>query len=167
MQILHGELEASLLAAQGELAGVEVELEKQRALNEKLESDLLQIQAHNPTHRATANGQETPAEDDVLAGLDLGKKLMVGIPHLYDISSLTESAWRNSRLRPGTARYHSHHLQTHRYCLSSQANEIGSDSVMRSWRRYVSDRSSNVKPLIDSCRNCASNLTLFQSCVPR
>ena len=62
------------MAAQADLANAEIELEKQRALNEKLENDLLQIQAHNPAPKATANGYDTPAEDDVLAGLDLGKK---------------------------------------------------------------------------------------------
>ena len=65
------------MAAQAELAGAEAELEKQRALNEKLENDLLQIQTHNPTPKARANGQDTPSDDDVLAGLDLGKKVTV------------------------------------------------------------------------------------------
>lgn len=73
VKILHGELEAQLLSTQGELVNAEVELEKQRALNEKLENDLLQIQTHNPGSKAV-NGDSTPAADDVLAGLDLGKK---------------------------------------------------------------------------------------------
>lgn len=62
------------MAAQGELAGAEIELEKQRVLNEKLENDLIQIQSHNPAPKATQNGHDTPASDDVLAGLNLGKK---------------------------------------------------------------------------------------------
>lgn len=61
---------------QANLANAEAELEKQHVLNEKLENDLLQIQAHNPTPKVM-NGTDTPAEDDVLAGLDLGKKLTV------------------------------------------------------------------------------------------
>ena len=51
----------------------EAELEKQRVLNEKLENDLLQVQTHNPTPHAP-NGAGVPEDDDVLAGLDLGKK---------------------------------------------------------------------------------------------
>ena len=78
-QILHGELEASLLSVQADLANAEIELEKQRALNEKLENDLLQVQTHNSTS-STLNGTSTPAEDDVLAGLDLGKKPGVSLP---------------------------------------------------------------------------------------
>ena len=77
MQILHAELETALQSVQLQLEATESELEKQRALNEKLETDLLQMDqrkadggisgAHTP-----ANGTSTPA--DVLAGLDLGKK---------------------------------------------------------------------------------------------
>ena len=47
------------------------ELEKQRALNEKLENDLLQMEAHNPKTVVFDAVSEDP---DVLAGLDLGKK---------------------------------------------------------------------------------------------
>ena len=70
-QILHGELEASLQSVQSELAMTSSELEKQRALNEKLENDLLQMQAHNPKTVVFDAVSEDP---DVLAGLDLGKK---------------------------------------------------------------------------------------------
>lgn len=65
-----------MLSVQADLANAEAELEKQHVLNEKLENDLLQIQAHSPTPKIT-NGTDIPAEDDVLAGLDLGKKLTV------------------------------------------------------------------------------------------
>lgn len=56
---------------QADLAAAEAELEKQRALNDKLETDLLQLETHHPKG---VNGDVTPAEVDVLAGLDLGKK---------------------------------------------------------------------------------------------
>ncbi|KAJ3550102.1 hypothetical protein NM688_g5108 [Phlebia brevispora] len=70
-RILHGELEASLQSVQSELAMTSSELEKQRALNEKLENDLLQMEAHNP--KAT-NAESQEQDDDALAGLELGKK---------------------------------------------------------------------------------------------
>lgn len=70
-RILHGELEASLMAAQAELTGAEAELEKQRDLNERLENDLLQVQSSNPAMN-TPNGDALEA--DALAGLDLGKR---------------------------------------------------------------------------------------------
>ncbi|KAI0768369.1 CASP C terminal-domain-containing protein [Irpex lacteus] len=70
-RILHGELEASLMDAQSQLAAAEAELEKQRALNESLENDLLQMESHKPK---ASNGDATPGDDDVLASLDLGRK---------------------------------------------------------------------------------------------
>ncbi|PSR81187.1 hypothetical protein PHLCEN_2v6522 [Hermanssonia centrifuga] len=69
---LHGELEASFQASQYELATVQTELEKQRALNERLENDLLHMETHNTK---TVNGDTTPADTDALAGLELGKKV--------------------------------------------------------------------------------------------
>lgn len=60
--------------ARSDLEATSAELEKQRALNDKLENDLLQLETHKPKN---VNGDATPAEDDVLAGLDLGKKSTV------------------------------------------------------------------------------------------
>ncbi|KAG8928609.1 hypothetical protein FRC02_006691 [Tulasnella sp. 418] len=54
-RILHGELEASLQAATQSLNQNQAELEKQRALNEKLENDLLQI--NGPSRKATGDRQ--------------------------------------------------------------------------------------------------------------
>ncbi|KAM5530766.1 hypothetical protein V8D89_015573 [Ganoderma adspersum] len=73
-RILHGELEAALHSVQSQLEATESELDKQRALNEKLETDLLQMDQRKGDTGATspANGTSTPV--DVLAGLDLGKK---------------------------------------------------------------------------------------------
>ncbi len=53
---------------------VQTELEKQRALNERLENDLLHMETHNTK---TVNGDTTPADTDALAGLELGKKVTV------------------------------------------------------------------------------------------
>ncbi len=78
-QILHAELEASLLGIQSDLAATEADLQKQRVLNEKLENDLLQMDSHRPN--GDASGAGTPdlgAPSDALAGLDLGKKSTVG-----------------------------------------------------------------------------------------
>lgn len=74
IEILHGELEAALHSVQSQLEATESELDKQRALNEKLETDLLQMEQRKGDTGATspANGTSTPV--DVLAGLDLGKK---------------------------------------------------------------------------------------------
>ncbi|OJT15752.1 Protein CASP [Trametes pubescens] len=72
-RILHGELEAALQSMETQLSATESELEKQRALNEKLETDLLHMDQRKadggltPSH---ANGSATPV--DVLA--ELGKK---------------------------------------------------------------------------------------------
>jgi len=77
-RILHGELEASLRATQAELAATEAELEKQNALNDKLENDLLQMdqrKSNGDSNGAAATADSTAANSgDVLAGLDLGKK---------------------------------------------------------------------------------------------
>ncbi|OBZ67168.1 Protein CASP [Grifola frondosa] len=75
-RILHGELEASLQATQTQLVLTESELDKQRALNERLENDLLQMEQRKSN--GDLNGAVSPAElaaqTDALAGLDLGKK---------------------------------------------------------------------------------------------
>ncbi|KAK0461260.1 CASP C terminal-domain-containing protein [Desarmillaria tabescens] len=68
-RILHSELENSLQAAQDQLSSTGADLEKQKALNEKLENDLLSMNKHR------SNGDITPPESsDVLTGLDLGRK---------------------------------------------------------------------------------------------
>ncbi|KAK0454978.1 CASP C terminal-domain-containing protein [Armillaria borealis] len=68
-RILHSELENSLQAAQDQLSSTGADLEKQKALNEKLENDLLSMNKHR------TNGDITPPESsDVLTGLDLGRK---------------------------------------------------------------------------------------------
>lgn len=73
-RILHGELEASLQAAQGELATKDAELEKQRALNDRLETDLLQMdqrKANGVVFDAAASNEQPL---DALAGIELGRK---------------------------------------------------------------------------------------------
>lgn len=74
-QILHGELEESLQAAQSQLNVMSSEMDKQNALNERLENDLLSMNKHRQ------NGDDNPSDSglDVLAGLDLGKKPAVRI----------------------------------------------------------------------------------------
>jgi len=82
-QILHGELEASLEAAQEELITVNSKLEKQQQLNEKLENDLLDVEKHQ---QAQTNGNleardtlKSAVSSDALAGIELGKKPSVRI----------------------------------------------------------------------------------------
>ena len=63
-------------AAEDQLSFVTSELEKQKILNEQLESDLLAVEKHKP------NGDiPTPAESrtDLLAGLEIGKKSHVSV----------------------------------------------------------------------------------------
>ncbi|KAF7321700.1 Golgi membrane protein [Mycena kentingensis (nom. inval.)] len=71
-RILHTELEASLASSEEELVATKADLEKQKILNEKLETDLLSMNSHK------SNGDVPSAENgdvgDVLAGLDLGRK---------------------------------------------------------------------------------------------
>ena len=64
-------------AAQAELAAKETELEKQRALNDKLETDLLQMNQRKPNGVVFDAGSDQPP--DALAGLDLGKKANVSV----------------------------------------------------------------------------------------
>ncbi|KDR75195.1 hypothetical protein GALMADRAFT_249156 [Galerina marginata CBS 339.88] len=68
LRILHGELEDSLQSSRQQLETATQDLEKQRHLNEKLENDLLSINKENGDHISTE------LENDVLAGLDIGKR---------------------------------------------------------------------------------------------
>lgn len=71
-QITHAELETTLNGVQARLEGTSQELEKQRALNEKLEDDLLALNQGGGGERS---GRDTPAEGaEGLAGLNIGGK---------------------------------------------------------------------------------------------
>ncbi|GJJ06327.1 hypothetical protein Clacol_000518 [Clathrus columnatus] len=72
-RILHGELEASLRSTTEELSWTTAELEKQKSLNEKLETDLLQINVNNSA-RKSSEQSETSTAVDGLAGLNIGGK---------------------------------------------------------------------------------------------
>jgi hypothetical protein len=77
-KILHSELEASLQTSRDQLAVTSSELEKQQALTEKLETDLLSLNK--------SNGEATPSNStDVLAGLELGKNPV----RLYSVHSVS------------------------------------------------------------------------------
>lgn len=86
-------MEASIQAAEERLVSTNAELEKQKALNEKLENDLVHMDNHNMNGRG--DGAVTPLESnplDALAGIELGKKLSVGAerssrspPHFFDL----------------------------------------------------------------------------------
>jgi len=78
-RVLHGELESSLQAVTEQLAHDQKELGQQKALNERLENDLLQVNRHIPkTNGDGASGYSTPSgqnqPQDGLAGLNLGQK---------------------------------------------------------------------------------------------
>jgi len=95
LQILHGELEASLQAVQEELITVNTKLEKQQQLNEKLENDLLDVEKHqqaqaNGKHEARETLKSTPSSD-ALAGIELGKKSSVWITCNWFLENSSES----------------------------------------------------------------------------
>ncbi|KAH9935535.1 CASP C terminal-domain-containing protein [Fomitopsis serialis] len=73
-RILHGELEASVMAAQAQLAVTESELEKQRMLSEKLENDLLQMEQRKQNGDSGLSDSPRIGSMDGLAGIELGKK---------------------------------------------------------------------------------------------
>ncbi|KZT10961.1 uncharacterized protein LAESUDRAFT_721378 [Laetiporus sulphureus 93-53] len=77
-RILHGELEASLQAAQAQLDATQSELDKQKVLNEKLENDLLEMDQRKGSGDisgvASSSDIASMGSIDMLAGLDLGKK---------------------------------------------------------------------------------------------
>jgi len=73
-RILHGELEASVMAAQAQLAATEFELEKQRMLAEKLENDLLQMEQRKSNGDSSLSDSPRIGSIDGLAGIELGKK---------------------------------------------------------------------------------------------
>ncbi|KAG8720332.1 hypothetical protein FRC08_000560 [Ceratobasidium sp. 394] len=73
IRVLHSELESSLQAVSEELVHTRAELEKQTALNEKLENDLLHIN-QRPSNGAAEKNESTLAPQDGLAGLKLGQK---------------------------------------------------------------------------------------------
>jgi hypothetical protein len=77
-KISHGEMEATLQAITDTLAHTRADLDKQKSLNERLETDLLQLNPHvRPAsssvvpNGATGSGTPTPAETG-LDGLNLG-----------------------------------------------------------------------------------------------
>ena len=83
-RVLHGELESSLQAVTEQLAHDQKELEQQKALNERLENDLLQVNRHIPkTNGDGASGSSTPSgqnqPQDGLAGLNLGQKVNMSL----------------------------------------------------------------------------------------
>lgn len=77
-RILHGELEASLQATRAELEATHSELQKQKALNDKLENDLLQMDHRKsngePNGIPSTSESTTAGSADPLSGLELGKK---------------------------------------------------------------------------------------------
>lgn len=73
-KILHDELEASLRQISEELADTKEELDKQKVLNDRLESDLLQMEQHKPNGTRAQSPDDSFADQDPLTSLDLGNK---------------------------------------------------------------------------------------------
>ncbi|KAL0068825.1 hypothetical protein AAF712_004155 [Marasmius tenuissimus] len=93
-RILHGELEASLQATQEQLQSASSELEQQKALNEKLENDLLSMNNHKT--------EDVDSSSDILGGLDAGKKVsllkttVAHVTHSLPLLPLQESSNRST-----------------------------------------------------------------------
>ncbi|KAH8119090.1 CASP C terminal-domain-containing protein [Phellopilus nigrolimitatus] len=72
LRVAHGDLELRMAETSEELRLTKADLEDKRILNERLELDLMQLEAHNPR----SNGTHTPSGWDVpkdgIADLDLG-----------------------------------------------------------------------------------------------
>jgi len=75
IRVLHAELESSLQAVSEEVVHTREELDKQTALNEKLENDLLHIN-QRPSHGTAEKSEPIAVSQDGLAGLNLGQKPM-------------------------------------------------------------------------------------------
>ena len=134
-QILHGELEASLQAAEERLDVTNYELDRQKILNEKLENDLLHMDKHKMNGKL--DGIATPSETsslDGLAGIELGKKTTVSSSNLVLPFVYIPVLLRRIHLQ-GRHRYLSHPLRTRQYYLLSRVNETGSDNVMPNLKR--------------------------------
>jgi homeobox protein cut-like len=76
LKVLHSELEASLQAVSEEVVHTRAELDKQTALNERLENDLLHIN-QRPSNGSVEKTETALASQDGLAGLNLGHKSVV------------------------------------------------------------------------------------------
>lgn len=91
------------------------ELEKERALNEKLENDLLQMETHNPK---PVNTESVSEDADALAGLELGKKIVRLLPNLSTRGlTLSRSIINRGHLQEAVP-YHSHRLRILPFCPS-------------------------------------------------
>ncbi|CEL60960.1 Protein CASP OS=Saccharomyces cerevisiae (strain ATCC 204508 / S288c) GN=COY1 PE=1 SV=2 [Rhizoctonia solani AG-1 IB] len=73
IRVAHSELESSLQAVSEEIIHTRTELEKQTALNERLENDLLQIN-QRASNNAVEKEETVPSGQDGLSGLNLGRK---------------------------------------------------------------------------------------------
>lgn len=75
-RVLHDELETSLRVTEEKLASSDAELNKQKALNERLENDLLHLEQHKqePSTSRDRGDDLTSSSVDLLADLDLGSR---------------------------------------------------------------------------------------------
>ena len=80
-QIVHNDINASLNEVTEELRALKSELDEKRALVEKLESDLLLLDKHQPNGIVGRSPSELSLPHDPLAGLDIGGK-STNVSHL-------------------------------------------------------------------------------------
>ena len=128
-------------AAQEELITVHSKLEKQQQLNEKLETDLLEIEKHQQTQPNGKNeardGPKNVGASDALAGIDLGKKPSVRFSLLDAEQGYSSKCFTYSRLLRELPQSRSRQtLQTPRYYQSLQVSETGSGNETLNSRRY-------------------------------
>ena len=88
-KILHDELEASLRQISDELADTKEDLDKQKVLNDRLESDLLQMEQHQPNGTRVQSPDNASEDQDPLTSLNLGTKKTVRLRDMF---------WDNSHM---------------------------------------------------------------------
>jgi homeobox protein cut-like len=88
-RILHNDLEASLRAAEERIQSTASELERQKELNEKLETDLFSVNQQQAEIEAQPPSQTSA---DILSGLNIGKKPSSDTPSRATPIPFTSSA---------------------------------------------------------------------------
>lgn len=137
----HSDLEERMVELSEELRITKGELEEKRSLNEKLELDLLQLEAYKPL----ANGTRSPSGADRskdsfgIADLDLGgtKSARVSL-WANSLTSISKRVHTCRTCRRGRLQYPLHHRQIRRFFRSLPASEIDSANEMPNLRKYVS-----------------------------
>ena len=144
LRVAHDELAAAHETVMADYEALQSRLQEQTALNDRLENDLLRI------NESRHGGQAQPSSanrEDPLAGFQLGKKVSSHLLYVLirEIDSLDSS---RSLPKPRlSSRSLSRALPRPPSCPSLLPSEIGSDSAILSWKRYVNVFSRSLQPV--------------------